>query len=130
MTRGRPTSFAAICARTAPAREQPKRAFAEVQMQLLGIRLADADYVFGAMLRPQDKPAYGIGPEPRAQPLDQMLPVTRRLAFFEQQPEVAAGKRHHVVGLQRDFAHRLGEREAEKPLAREQREMLDVTRGP
>src|SRR5712664_1286520 len=54
--------------------KQPKRAFAEVQMQLLGIQLAGEDCVFGAMLRPQDKSIYGIGAEPCAQPLDQVLP--------------------------------------------------------
>src|SRR6059036_2282390 len=106
--------------------EQPKRAFAEVQMQLLGIQLAGEDCVFGAMLRPQDKSIYGIAAEPCAQPLDQVLPLARRLALLEPQPEVVTGERHHVVGSQRDFAHRLGKREIEEPLAQEQYEMLGV----
>src|SRR2546427_10810037 len=69
---------------------------------------------------------YRAGAESRAQPLDQMLPLTRRLALLEPEPEVVTGERHHVVGSQRDFAHRLGKREIEEPLTHEQYEMLGV----
>src|SRR5260221_8429141 len=71
---------------------------------------------------------YRAGAESRAQPLDQVLPLAGWLALLEQQPEVAAGKRHHVVGSQRVFAHRPGDREIGKPLAQEQREMLGIAR--
>src|SRR5882672_4789896 len=71
---------------------------------------------------------YRAGSESRAQPLDQVLPLAGRFALLEQQPEVGAGKWYHVVGSQRDFAHRPGEREIEEPLAQEQREMLNIAR--
>src|SRR5258706_12539933 len=69
---------------------------------------------------------YRAGAESRAQPLDQMLPLTRRLALLEREAEVVTGERHHVVGSQRDFPHRLGKREIGEPLAQEEREMPGV----
>ena len=49
-----------------------------------------------------------------------------RFALLEREAEVAAGKRHHIVGLQGELAHRRGELEVGEPLAHEQREVLGV----
>src|SRR5712691_2216617 len=79
--------------------EQPERAFAKIDLRLLCAQLGGGDGALGTVLGPRDKPVYGAGSKPRAQALDQVLPLAQRLALLEQQPEIAAGKRYHVVGL-------------------------------
>src|SRR5712692_3003697 len=69
---------------------------------------------------------YRAGAESRAQPLDRMLPLTRRLALLEREAEITAWKRHDVLCPQRDRAHGFDKRQIRKPLAQEQREVLGV----
>src|SRR5437773_10163280 len=82
--------------------QQPKRALAEIELQLLLACSGDHAGALRAMLGSAGDAAYRFGTETRSQPLDQVLPLAGRFALLEREAEVAAWKRHDVLRLQRD----------------------------